>query len=61
MKTNKAYTKRLRVTKNGKIIARRPGQNHYNALEERVRQIHKKGSQQIEMNRKNRTRFLAHS
>ena len=27
MKTNKSYTKRLKVTKNGKIIARKPGQN----------------------------------
>lgn len=31
MKTNKSYTKRLRVTRNGKIIARKPGQNHFNA------------------------------
>ena len=31
MKTNKSYSKRLRVTKKGKIIARVPGQNHFNA------------------------------
>lgn len=31
MKTNKSYTKRLRVTKKGKVIARVPGQNHFNA------------------------------
>jgi ribosomal protein L35 len=31
MKTNKSYTKRLRVTKKGKIIARVPGQCHFNA------------------------------
>lgn len=31
MKTNKSYKKRLKVTKNGKIIARTPGQNHFNA------------------------------
>ena len=31
MKSNKSYLKRLRVTKRGKIIARAPGQNHFNA------------------------------
>lgn len=31
MKSNKSYGKRLRVTKNGKIIARVPGHNHFNA------------------------------
>ena len=31
MKTNKSYTKRLRVTKKGKIVARAPGHNHFNA------------------------------
>ncbi|MEK7509791.1 MAG: bL35 family ribosomal protein [Patescibacteria group bacterium] len=31
MKTNKSYTKRLRVTKRGKIVARVPGHNHFNA------------------------------
>jgi ribosomal protein L35 len=31
MKTNKSYSKRLRVTKKGKILSRAPGQNHFNA------------------------------
>jgi len=33
MKTNKSYTKRIRVTKNGTLIARKPGQDHFNAKE----------------------------
>lgn len=33
MKTNKSYTKRIRVTKNNKLVARKPGQNHYNAMD----------------------------
>ncbi len=33
MKTNKSYTKRIRVTRNGKLIARKPGQDHFNAKE----------------------------
>ena len=31
MKSNKSYMKRLRVTKKGKIVARVPGHNHFNA------------------------------
>ena len=33
MKSNKSFSKRLRVSKNGKIIGRAPGQNHFNAKE----------------------------
>jgi len=31
MKGNKSFSKRLRVTKRGKIVARVPGHNHFNA------------------------------
>ncbi len=33
MKTNKSYTKRIRVTKNGKLVARKSGQDHFNGKE----------------------------
>ncbi len=39
MKTNKSFTKRLKVTRNGKIIARAAGQNHFNAKEKRSTQM----------------------
>ncbi len=39
MKTNKSFTKRLKVTKNGKIISRKPGTNHFNAKESRSSQL----------------------
>lgn len=42
MKTNKSYTKRLKITKNGKILVRKPGQNHFNAKESRRKQLAKK-------------------
>ncbi len=35
MKTNKSFTKRLKITRNGKIVSRKPGQNHFNAKESR--------------------------
>ena len=39
MKTNKSITKRLKVTKNGKIVGRKAGQNHFNAKESRSSQL----------------------
>jgi len=59
MKTNKAYTKRLRVTKNGKILGRKAGGNHYNAKESRSTQLKRKRNQRINLTVKVRTRFLA--
>ena len=58
MKTNKSYTKRLRVTKKGKIISRTPGHNHFNAKRSgSERQRHGRASA-IEMTSKDRSRFL---
>ena len=39
MKTNKSYSKRLKVTKNGKILSRKPGFNHFNAKQSRTTQL----------------------
>jgi len=39
MKTNKSYSKRLRLTKKGKIISRKPGFNHFNAKQSRTKQL----------------------
>ena len=39
MKTNKSYAKRLKITKNGKIISRKPGFNHFNAKQSRRTQL----------------------
>ncbi len=33
MKTNKSITKRLKISKNGKITGRKAGQNHFNSRE----------------------------
>ena len=58
MKTNKSYSKRIKVTKNGKIIARKPGQNHFNAKESGRQGLAKKRTQQITMPNKVKSRFL---
>lgn len=39
MKTNKSFSKRLIVTKNGKILSRKPGFNHFNAKQSRTKQL----------------------
>ncbi|HEY6020246.1 MAG TPA: 50S ribosomal protein L35 [Candidatus Paceibacterota bacterium] len=48
MKTNKSFSKRLKVTRKGKIVARKPGQNHFNAKESRRTQMKGRRSQQID-------------
>lgn len=61
MKTNKSYTKRLRVTKKGKLIARMAGQNHFNAKEGRKTRTKKGRTTGVVMNAGDRARFLAGS
>lgn len=61
MKTNKSYAKRLKVTKNGKIISRGTGQNHFNAKESRRIQMRKKrmnNNAMSTMSNKSKARFL---
>ena len=58
IKTNKSFLKRFKVTKNGKILARKAGQNHFNA-KENSSTAHKKGRMmEIKMDNKARSRFL---
>ncbi|MBI5470692.1 50S ribosomal protein L35 [Candidatus Kaiserbacteria bacterium] len=58
MKTNKSYTKRLRVTKNGKIVARTPGHNHFNAKESGSGRMRRRRSWIVKMSASDRSRFL---
>lgn len=39
MKTNKSFSKRLKLTKNGKVLSRKPGFNHFNAKQSRGTQL----------------------
>ncbi len=58
MKTNKSYTKRIRVTKNGKLIARAKGQNHFNAKERKNTRGAKKRSVSLALSNRVRRRFF---
>jgi ribosomal protein L35 len=58
MKTNKSYSKRIKVTRNGKLVARKPGQDHYNALESGREKGHKGGTQNLVVSNSVMRRFL---
>lgn len=58
IKTNKSYLKRFKVTKNGKILARKPGQNHFNAKERTRASGNKRRMSVVHMDNKSKSRFL---
>lgn len=58
MKTNKSYSKRIRVTRTGKLVVRKAGQDHFNA-KERGRTKNEKGrAQSLTVTNDVRRRFL---
>jgi ribosomal protein L35 len=58
MKSNKSYTKRLKVTKNGKIIGRTPGFNHFNAKQSRTKQLAGRKGQEFKIKPKAKSHLL---
>lgn len=58
MKTNKSYAKRLKVTKSGKILSRKSGQNHFNAKERNRTKSEKGANVEFHMTNKSRSRYL---
>lgn len=58
MKTNKSYTKRIRVTKTGKLVARKAGQDHFNAKESGSTKNTKKHPVDLVMSKRARRQFL---
>ena len=61
MKTNKSYTKRIKVTKNGKLVARKPGQNHFNAKKSGEHRLNRKRTQNLSLSKRITRRFLPKS
>jgi ribosomal protein L35 len=59
MKTNKAYRKRLKITRSGKILTRRAGQNHFNAKESGNVTRRKRSMAPMSMKNKAKSRFLS--
>ncbi len=61
MKTNKSFTKRLKVTKNGKIIGRKPGFNHFNAKQTRTSQLAGRKGRNFVIKNKDKSHLLPFS
>ncbi len=57
-KTNKSLSKRLKVTKNGKILGRAPGFNHFNAKQSRTKQLAGKKMNAFTISPKEMSQFL---
>lgn len=58
MKTNKSYSKRIRVTRTGKLVARARGQNHFNAKQSGTKRSGKRRTITLALTAKVRRRFL---
>jgi len=58
MKTNKSFTKRIKITRNGKLIARKPGKNHFNAKERRSDQLNNNRPQALNLSAKVCQRYI---
>jgi len=61
MKSNKSFLKRLRVTRTGKVLARKAGQNHFNAKESSRKQMSRNRTSGFVMNNKTKSRYLINS
>lgn len=58
MKTNKSVHKRIKVTKNGKVLARKSGHGHFNAKQKRTKQLAQKKFRRIGISNKDLGRYL---
>jgi len=58
IKTNKSLTKRLKITKNGKILSRVPGFNHFNAKQSRSKQLNGKRMRIQHISNKDKRTYL---
>jgi len=61
MKTNKSLTKRLTVTKNGKVKARKPGLGHFNSKMSRSKQLGQRAARDFVIKPKTKARFMPFS
>lgn len=59
-KTNKSFTKRLRVTKNGKVLAKKEGFNHFNMKTSGQKQSASRRAKPFKIKAKDKNRFMPH-
>ena len=61
MKTNKSYSKRLKLTQKGKVLSRKPGFNHFNAKQSRTTELAGKKRQNFVIKNKPKSHLLPFS
>lgn len=61
MKTNKSFAKRLKLTKKGKVIGRKPGFNHFNSKQSRTTQLGGRKGQAFTIKNKPKSHLLPFS
>ncbi len=59
MKTNKSFSKRIRVTRQGKLVVRKAGQDHFNAKERGRTKGVKKRAASMTMTTRQKRNFLS--
>ncbi len=59
MKTNKSFTKRIKITRKGKLVSRKAGQNHFNAKERQTGRLGKRRPLLLELSKKVRQRYIS--
>ncbi len=60
MKNLKTFSKRIKVTRNGKLICRKAGQNHFNSKASGAKRMGKRRPVEISMTKKTANQFLSH-
>ena len=58
MKTNKSFAKRIKKTKNGKLVARKIGQGHFNAKSTGSQNLKKRKTVLLNVTQKSISRFI---
>lgn len=58
MKVNKSFLKRLKLTRTGKVLARKAGQNHFNAKQSGRKQLGGNRMSGFIVNNKIKSRYL---
>jgi len=60
-KTNKSFSKRLKVTRKGKILIRKGGQIHFRAKKKRSKSLSGKSWREFNISNKQLKRYLPYS
>ncbi len=60
-KTNKSYTKRIKVSGNGKLQSRKKGQNHFNSKKTGQQRLNDRAMDSVNLSNAYRARFMPHS